>query len=112
MSANYSEIHEACKLISNWLSKNKNAYTNVVITDTDFCVSETLEYQVKRILLEQYGSVKHFSNVHKIPYHTVNNAFKRGFSCIKLKNLGLILHALGISGDSVLVNKVVYLKDS
>ena len=61
----------------------------------------TIEEQLKREILDQYRSVRAFTQVIGLPYSTVDNIFKRGINGTAVITVARVFRALGLDMDSI-----------
>ena len=67
-----------------------------------------IENKIKEIIIEQYGSVKNFSNKINVPYTTVDTILKRGLFKSNVLNVIKICNELNIDINELTNNRVVF----
>lgn len=61
----------------------------------------SIEEQLKREILDQYRSVRAFTQAIGLPYSTVDNIFKRGINGTAVITVAKVFRALGLEMDSI-----------
>lgn len=72
---------------------------------------ETIENQLKQVILSKYKSIREFTKAIDLPYSTVDNIFKRGVNSVNITTIIKICKMLGISADGLGQGKIVYYSD-
>ena len=67
----------------------------------------SIEDKLKAMIIEKYGSVKHFSEVADLPYQTVVSILNRGVMKAGLQNIKDICKELDISVDALSEGKLI-----
>lgn len=68
---------------------------------------QTIETQLKDLILSRYGDVKSFSIKANIPNSTLNTIFKRGILNANICNIAALTAALDISIDGLVAGEIV-----
>ena len=63
-----------------------------------------IEDDLRKIIIERYGSLKNFSNKTNIPYTTLASIFQRGVSNAKVTNIIKISDELNIDTDQLVIS--------
>lgn len=69
---------------------------------------ETVELELKQLILSRYKSILDFSKSIGMPYSTIDSIFKRGVANASITNIIKICNALGISADQLGNGQIVY----
>lgn len=67
-----------------------------------------IEEKIKAIILNNYGSVKNFSNKIKVPYTTIDTILKRGILKSNVLNVIKICKELNIDVDELINEQIVF----
>lgn len=67
----------------------------------------TPEENLKRYIINRYGTVKNFTLKHNIPYGTMTSVFLRGINNTTIHTLGRISEALSIDPNELMNGKIV-----
>lgn len=69
----------------------------------------TIEEQLKEMILSKYKSVREFSLLIDMPYSTLDSIFKRGIGNASVSNIIRICKALNISADGLSQGKIEHI---
>lgn len=68
---------------------------------------ESIETQLKNLILSRYKSLLNFTKVANMPYSTVDSIFKRGIANANISNVLKVCAVLQISADKLAVGEIV-----
>lgn len=69
----------------------------------------TTEDKLKQLILNEYGSVRKFTQKFNLPYATVASIFSKTIQQTSVSTLIKVCSALGISADELINGNIVYL---
>lgn len=69
---------------------------------------ETIENQIKNVILQRYKSVRAFTQAINIPYSTIDNMFRRGIGGIGVQTVIKICNALDIDVESLHTGQIAW----
>lgn len=68
---------------------------------------ETVETQLKNLILSRYKSLLNFTKAANMPYSTVDSIFKRGIANANISNVLKVCAVLKISADKLAAGEIV-----
>lgn len=74
-------------------------------------MEQTIETELKNIILSKYKSLLSFTKTINLPYSTLDSVFKRGVNNTSVTTIIKICKALGISADKLAQGEIVYNDD-
>lgn len=73
---------------------------------------ETIETQLKNLILSKYKSLLNFTKAANMPYSTVDSIFKRGIANANISNVLKVCAVLGISADRLAAGEIVSVNEN
>ncbi len=74
-------------------------------------MEQSIEAQLKDIILTKYKSLLSFTKTIGLPYSTLDSVFKRGVNNTSVTTIIKICQALGISTDKLAQGEIVYIEN-
>ncbi len=72
--------------------------------------NETIEIKLKNHIKSHYKSIRKFTEIHKIPYTTLDSVFRRGINNSSVSTINTICLALNISLEGLTNNQIIPVK--
>jgi len=69
---------------------------------------ESVEKQIKNIIITKYGSLKKFCETIDMPWTTLDSILKRGFANSNITNILKITRELNVNAEALALGKIVH----